>query len=431
MCNSWSPNDIAAQVSLTHFFPPRGFYPPITAFPPELADVAQYVAQECHVGLGWAAGAVLATLGIAIQGTITVHLDTAFEVPVLPAFLLMGERGSGKDRTLQLVLRTIRLWEKEEGASLLSARRSYVQQMRQTFEQGGFSAIVDGELDSLSSLFSHPDHRGEILDELEGNGRGYVSQRCAFTMTNAKMALLSGAQPTVLQEKIRRYRMEENGFLSRCCIINNTAPAWISTLISQEVFERFEKRLLALLEYCHEIRKSHSCTTLAFAPDALSVWRETERYFQSWTHPRRALLEGWLSRALAHTAKLAAILALYAEPTTQAITPEMAYRASEMGKWLLEETCVAYDFLFPMPGVRAAVISGRYLQQMQLRFVSDKHLKLALAKDIATTREIKAGISLLLSIGAFQPGTFSGGKPGHPESGYHVNVQVLWDFLNH
>ena len=157
-----SQNNVAAEVALNHFPPTSGVTPPLSALPCGLSEVVRYVAQECCVSLGWATAAVLASIGISLQGTVKVRLGETCDCPVLPAFLLMGERGSGKDRTLRLVLRAIRQWENQKGTSILSARRSYVQQMRKTFEHGGFSALADGELDSLSELFSHPDHRGVV-----------------------------------------------------------------------------------------------------------------------------------------------------------------------------------------------------------------------------------------------------------------------------
>lgn len=424
-----SQNNVAAEVALNHFPPTSGVTPPLSALPCGLSEVVRYVAQECCVSLGWATAAVLASIGISLQGTVKVRLGETFDCPVLPAFLLMGERGSGKDRTLRLVLRAIRQWENQKGTSILSARRSYVQQMRKTFEHGGFSALADGELDSLSELFSHPDHRGEILDELEGNGQGYVSQRCSFKMSNARMAFLCGAQPAILQDKIRRYRMEENGFLSRCCIVNASAPPWVDIPVPPNTFKSFEQRLQALLEIGHERLINHECHTLTLADEAVPVWQDLAQHLKRWLHPRRPLLEGWLSRAVGHTAQLAGILTLYSDTSTQIITSEMTYRAADIGKWLLNETCIAYDYLFPMPGVRAAVCIGRYLQLIQAHFVSDRQLKLALAKDITSPREIKAGISLLISICALQPGSSADGRRGRPESGYQVDVPILMDFL--
>ena len=424
-----SPNDIAAQVSLAHIYSPQGASPPCRALPTELANVARYIAQECQVSLGWAISATLASIGIAAQGRVRVHIGQAFEVPLLPAFLLLGERGSGKDRTLKLALRPIHKWELQTGSSILSARRSYVQQMRQCFENGGFSAIVDGEFDSLADLFSHPDHRGEILDQLEGTGKGYVSQRNAYAMTNAGMAFVCGAQPSILQKKVLRYSMEENGFLSRCCMVNASYQARSWEKISSNSFDDFAERILTILNKGSDLLNHHEYRTLTLTPEAFSVLQGIEWDFRGWAHPRRNLLEGWLARAVAHTTKIAAILSLYEDPLVHVISTEAVYRAAELGKWLLEETRIAYDYLFPMPGVHAALIIGRYLQQIQAVFVSDRQLKLALAKDITSPREIKAGISLLISICALQPGSSADGRRGRPESGYQVDVPRLMDFL--
>lgn len=419
--NSYHTNSNPIPLPIEQFVPSVGYGPIINTLPPSLANVANYIAQECNVGIGWAIASTLSAIGISSLGTVNIRLGQHRTIPLLPSFILLGERATGKDRTIELAISPIRSWEKKTGLRYLSARRSYIQQMQAAFEHGEFSAIVDGELDSISNLFSQPNIRGEILEEMEGRGRGYISKRCKYEMEAGKLALLCGAQPAVFAEKIKRYRMEENGFLSRCCIVNYQPYFWYGTTISNEVYNIFEKRINEILDASVLLHNSHSYKELMLKERDLYLWSNFENELRGYYHPREKLISGWKSRAIAHAAKIAAIFSFYENPKDEFISSEMSLSAFDMIRWLYNETYIAYNWLFPEQGAPEADLIAHFLKNIQVSFFTEREIGVVMAKDISSPRKLKAGLSILLHQGVICHDSQSNGKGGRPRNGFSVN----------
>lgn len=423
--NSYPTNNNPIQLPIEQFVPSVGYGPIINTLPPSLANVANYIAQECNVGIGWAIASALSTIGISSLGTVNIRLSQHWTVSLLPSFILLGEYATGKDRTIELAINPIRAWEKKTGKKYLSARRSYTQQIRETFEHGEFSAIVDGELDSISNLFSQPNIRGEILEEMEGRGRGYISKRCRYEMEAGKLALLCGAQPAIFAEKIKRYRMGENGFLSRCCIVNYQPYSGSETTISHEVYNIFEKRISEILDASVSLHDNHSYRELTLVEESLPLWDNFENEPCGYCYQHGNLLRGWISRATAQAAKIAAIFSLYENPKAEFISSEMSLRTFDMMRWLYNETCIAYNWLFPEQGTLEAGLIAHSLKKSQVSFFTERELGFVMAKDISSPRKLKAGLSILLHQGVICPNLQSDGKNGRPRNGFYVNILNL------
>ncbi len=420
--NSYHTNSNPIPLPIEQFVPSVGYGPIINTLPPSLANVANYIAQECNVGIGWAIASTLSAIGISSLGTVNIRMNQHWTISLLPSFILLGERATGKDRTIELAINPIRAWEKKTGQRYLSAQRSYTQQMRETFEHGEFSAVVDGELDSISNLFSQPNIRGEILEEMEGRGRGYISKRCKYEMEAGKLALLCGAQPAIFAEKIKRYRMEENGFLSRCCIVNHQSYLYDGTTISNDGYNTFENRISEILDASELLHDNHSYIELTLEEGDLPLWNNFKNELRGYYYPREKLVSGWKSRAIAHAAKIAAIFSLYENPKTEIISTEMSLKAFDMLRWLYNETCIAYNWLFPEQGTYEAGLIAGFLKASHIQFIPKNDLELAMAKDISSPRKFKAGLSILLHQGVIYPNLQSDGKNGRPRNGFYVNI---------
>ena len=419
--NSYPTNNNPMPLLIEQFVPSVGCGPIINTLPPSLANVASYIAQKCNVGIGWAIAATLSATGISSLGTVNIRLNQHWTVSLLPSFILLGEYATGKDRTIELAINPIRAWEKKTGKKYLSARRSYTQQIRETFEHGEFSAIVDDELDSISNLFSQPNIRGEILEEMEGRGRGYISKRCKYEMEAGKLALLCGAQPAIFAEKIKRYRMEENGFLSRCCIVNYQPYSGYGTTISHEVYNIFEKRISEMLDASVLLHDNHSYRELTLVEGSLPLWDNFKNELYGYCYQHGNLLRGWISRAIAQASKIAAIFSLYENPKADFISSEMLLRTFDMIRWLYNETCIAYNWLFPEQGIFEAGLIAHSLKKNQVSFFTEREIGFVMAKDISSPRKLKAGLSILLQQGVIYHDAQLNGKGGRPRNGFSVN----------
>lgn len=99
----------------------------------------------------------------------------------------------------------------------------------------------------------------------------------------------------------------------------------------------------------------------------------------------------------------------------------MLLRTFDMIRWLYNETCIAYNWLFPEQGIFEAGLIAHSLKKNQVSFFTEREIGFVMAKDISSSRKLKAGLSILLHQGVICLNPQSDGKNGRPRNGFSVN----------
>lgn len=399
------------------------------SLPKGLQDIRSYISHEVQVGQGWALASILASLGMALQGTVQVQCAEHFFVPVLPAFILLGARGTGKSRTIQLATKPLQDPMSPLVSPIISNGGSLIQVISQVFEKGGFGAIADGEFAIIKNLYAYPNFREPIVNLLDGKSEGYKSARYDYTMKNASLAFLCGVQPDVFRGYAKKYKMEETGLLSRCTFINVCNDA-ISDTIPQSAFQNYETIIYRLMTDSQERKTNNKILKLSFLPDAKYAF---QAFIDSNPILDGTLAEGWLYRAPQLIASLAAIISLYDSLDAKYISLGNITLAIELIKWLYEENRIAYDYLYPSQEMDNALTIANCLVRLPFPYISGqfilkKDLHKLLLSDIPKKLEFEIGLSVLLRFDVIQEASGLSWNGRHAP-GYSFSVEHLNNFI--
>ncbi len=375
------------------------------ALPPEITEPCNYIAKEGNVCPEWALAGFLGAVFIAVQGKITVQYTPHFSVPTTASIILLGNAGTGKDRSKNIALQPIWAIKNLHIDTLICKSITPARLIDKLHENGGFISVVDGELDSLIKLFSSQDHRNIVLNMLEGECVENNTMRKSVKIERALGTFITGAQPDRFRKYIERYELCENGFLSRSFIISKNAynaprealrcaNPWKDN--SKTVYSIYSNKLQTLTTQL-VVNDTGFCFTLASG--AQRIFERFQNEITQTALPRLKQFEVWLRRAPGHCLKIAGILYAYDKSfkCTEIDEPTM-HHAVEITWWLLTETVLSYEILLPEKGLYEAVIIALYLRAYYniFKFIHERELYEELRLKIPKYARFKDGISMLL-----------------------------------